>query len=82
MKKVIRVGKGKVAARKTAGKKIASKRKKDKITIFQGKEMVSVRIDHKTVIFVPKGTNKEKAKTDFIGNWTRDQGTLAHPKEK
>jgi len=77
MKRIIRVGKGKTNKKGTPIKKSSSGRKKEKITLIQGKEMISVRIDPKTVIFVPKGTDKEKAKKDFIEKWRRDQGEIA-----
>jgi hypothetical protein len=70
-KRILRIGKGKV------GKKTTTRGRKEKTTLIKGEEMVSVTIDRKTTIFVPKGTNKEKAKADFIEKWQQDQGTLS-----
>lgn len=81
MKRVIRVGKGKANLKGSAPKKTAAKSRKEKTTLVNGKEMVSVQIDHKTVIFVPKGSNKEKVKQDFIEKWKRDQGAIYLLKE-
>lgn len=55
MANIIRIGKGKLP-----------KRVQKTYTTLVRPELVPVRIDHKTVIFINKGEDAEKARSQFI----------------